>query len=80
VTDWVIAHLPDPRKMLVFYLANLVVWTVLTPIDMLWWRESVGWINFVSMWALVLGSWGMVAAVLAEIKADPAIEIPEVTP
>lgn len=74
--DWLICHMPDPRKVLVFDLLHLGVWLALVPFAVTVWSQSIPFVVFMSVWALVLGGLTRVAAVCAEIKADPAIEVP----
>lgn len=75
MADWLLAHLPDPRHVLVFQLAHLGLWLVLLPPSILIWRESVPYLVFISVWALIVAA-SNVASVLAEIKADPEVEVP----
>lgn len=74
--DWLLAHAPDPRHVFLFHLAHTALWVTLVAPSMLFWRDSVPYVVFMSIWALVLGSAANAAATLAEIKADPAIEVP----
>jgi hypothetical protein len=76
VIDWLLAHRPDPRKVLVFHLMDVTLWMLLTPPALIWWRESVVYLVLLSQGTAVVAALAGLAAHLADMRADPAIEVP----
>lgn len=54
--DRLIELAPTTRQMLVFSLTQLLMWVVLLPPSVLLWRDSVPYLVFISVWALVLSN------------------------
>jgi hypothetical protein len=48
----------------------LVVWGTLLVPSVLWWRDSIFWVNLMSWYAIVVSHWGALLAA----KADEAVE------
>lgn len=47
------------------------VWLMLVPPTVIWWRDSVPWISFMSIWAIVIthgGSWATIRAAREETE------------
>jgi hypothetical protein len=53
-----------------FHLAAMGVWALLVIPTLLWWRESILWIAFMSLWANLVGHWSAWDAARAEQKAE----------
>jgi hypothetical protein len=77
VLDWLLAHRPDPRKVLVFHLIDVTLWLVLTLPAVIWWRESVVYLVLLSQGTAVVAALAGMAGHLAEMQADPNVEIPD---
>lgn len=77
MTDWLLAHRPDPRKVLVFHLVDVALWLLLTPPAVIWWRESVVYLVLLSQGTAVVAALGAMAGHLAEMQADPDVELPD---
>jgi hypothetical protein len=74
VLDWLLAHRPDPRKVLVFHLMDVAICGVLTPPAVIWWRESVVYLVLLSQWTAVVAAIAAMAAHLADMRADPDVD------
>lgn len=61
----------SPRFWMWFHGANVIRWLVLAPIGMIWWRESVAFLVYVSLDTVVMGSVVGFGTALAARKADP---------
>lgn len=48
----------------------LVVWVLLIIPTLLWWRESVTWIVFMSLYAIIVSHAGAIEAALAKAQAE----------
>lgn len=44
-----------------------ITWTVLIIPSLLWWRHSIPWLVFLSMWALLATHWGAWQAARSEL-------------
>jgi hypothetical protein len=53
-----------------FHLVATAAWMVAVVPTVLWWRESILWIAFMSLWANVVGHWSAYQAARAEHAAD----------
>lgn len=51
------------------HLAMTGVWLVLLIPSLIWWRESVPWLVFMSVWANVAGHWSAYQGSRAEEKS-----------
>lgn len=69
--DWLIRKAPPARRILVFNLAQLAVWLLLIPPSILWWKESIVYVVFLSVSANVIGAVAATTAALADLAADP---------
>jgi Trk-type K+ transport system membrane component len=51
-------HLPSERTVATllrwFHLAAIFIWLALIPPTVLWWKNSIRWIGFMSIYALVM--------------------------
>lgn len=45
-------------------------WTATILPTLLWWRESILWVAFMSLYAIVVGHWGAYQAARAESQAE----------
>lgn len=56
-----------------FHAAATVAWIMLVIPSVLWWKESIPWIVFMSVWANVVGHWSSYQATAAQLEAkdDP---------
>lgn len=61
----------DPRFWMWFHGVNVARWLVLAPIGMIWWRNSVAFLVYVSLDTVVVGSVTGFGTALAARKADP---------
>jgi len=75
----------DLRKFMVAQLFAhfwiFVIFLVLTPATLLWWENSLPWLQFLSLFAIVwTGATGVAGAVAAlfALRADEAVETPSV--
>lgn len=60
-----------PPKFLVYYnLVMMILWALLVIPTLLWWRESIFWVAFMSLYANFVGHFGAWGAARAEHKAD----------
>ena len=53
-----------------FHLSAVVVWVLLIPPTLLWWRESILWVALMSIWANVVGHASAWQASRAEEEAE----------
>jgi hypothetical protein len=53
------------------HLTSAYIWLVLCIPGLLWWKESVPFLVFASLWANVVGHFSSAQAARAERKADP---------
>lgn len=49
-----------------FHLAAVFVWAILVIPTILWWRQSVPWVAFMSVWANLIAHFGAYMAARAE--------------
>lgn len=68
---WIKDVLTRPRTWLWYHATWSVVWSVLFPPAVTWWRDSVPFLMFVSMQTALGGALAGVAAALGGMKADP---------
>lgn len=61
----------QPRAQLWFNAVAAVVWAVLLPPALLWWRDSVPFLVLCSVYANLAGHLSGVAAAAGARKADP---------
>jgi hypothetical protein len=54
------------------HLTLTVVWTITVIPTMLWWRDSILWVAFLSVWANVASHWTGYQAARAEQAAGQA--------
>lgn len=67
---WPIDWLNDSQKLRRFHGYATVVWLGLVVPSVTVWRESIGWVVFMSVWANVAGHWSSWQAARAEQKAS----------
>jgi len=53
-----------------FHLSMMGVWALLAIPTVLWWRESILWVAFMSLYANFIGHFSAFDAARAEKKAD----------
>jgi hypothetical protein len=53
------------------HLILLVVWSALAVPTALWWRDSVAWVSFMSLYAIVSTHWAGYQA--AKVGEDPTV-------
>lgn len=68
--DWLIDHAPSARHLVVFNLVQWGIWLLLVPPTVLWWADSIPWLSFMSIAALVLAAFSALCASLAAMAAD----------
>jgi hypothetical protein len=61
----------NPRFWMWLHGINVLRWLVLAPIAMIWWRDSVPFLLYVSLDTVVMGSVIGYCTALAARKADP---------
>jgi hypothetical protein len=52
------------------HLALLIGWVMLIPPSIIWWRESIVWVVFMSHYACIVGHWGGLEAARVEVRQD----------
>ncbi len=52
------------------HAAQTVIWTALTVPSVLWWKESIPWLVFMSAWALVGSNWAAFQGAHGERQND----------
>jgi hypothetical protein len=65
--------LPHPSDRQV-HLALLFTWVVLLIPTIIWWRDSILWIAFMSLYAIITSHWGAYEAAKAKDIAEAARE------
>src|SRR5690348_10507926 len=56
-----------PEYAVWFHAASLLVWLIPgTVATLLWWSDSVVWVSWMSLYAIVIGHWSSVQAALAD--------------
>ena len=60
-----------PRAQFGFNVIMTVVWTAILVPGLIWWRESVPFLVFVSIYANIVGHFGAIAGSIAARKVDP---------
>lgn len=61
-----------------FHFWMIWVWAATLVPTLLWWRESLLWIAFMSLYAIVVGHWGAFQASHAEEKVIETVENAEI--
>ena len=61
---------PTPKFLVKLHLVMMVVWAVALIPTLLWWRESILWIAFLSLYANWIGHFSAWDAARAEMKVD----------
>jgi len=56
----------DARKLRRLHLALTLVWASLALPTLLWWKDSVAWVAWMSLYANVVGHWSANQAARAE--------------
>jgi hypothetical protein len=46
---------PNPRALATFHFVMMCVWTALVIPTVVWWRNSIAWIAFMSIYAIWVG-------------------------
>jgi hypothetical protein len=62
---------PSDRQV---HLIAVAIWVVLIIPTLIWWRTSILWIAFMSLYAIVTGHWGAYEAAKAKDLAEKAVE------
>lgn len=72
----------DPKTWARLHGSATVVWALLIPATVAWWRESVAWIALMSVWANFVGHFSGWQASRAERAANGSTSLPlgEATP
>jgi hypothetical protein len=52
-----------------FHLVMTIVWALLIPPTLLWWRDSILWVALMSLYANLIGHWSAYQAARAEHAA-----------
>lgn len=65
--------LPHPTDRQV-HLIGVAVWVVLIIPTMIWWRESILWVAFMSLYAIITSHWGAYEAAKAKDLAEEAVQ------
>jgi hypothetical protein len=55
-----------------FHLVATLAWCLLVVPTLLWWRQSILWVAFMSLYANMVGHWSAYQAARAESNADGA--------
>lgn len=53
-----------------FHLLLTMFWAVLAIPTMMWWRQSIAWVSFMSIYAIIVGHWSSYQAARAEEAAS----------
>lgn len=61
---------PKARHLARFHLVMMVVWSLLLVPTLLWWRESILWVAFMSLYANFVGHFSGWDAARAEDQAS----------
>lgn len=61
---------PRPRTLVRFHLFMTVAWALMTVPTLLWWRESILWVAFMSLYANFIGHFSAWDAARAEVQAE----------
>lgn len=61
---------PDPHTLVKFHFAMMVVWALMAIPTVLFWKSSILWVAFMSLWANFVGHFGAWDAARAEKAAD----------
>lgn len=56
------------------HLVLLSVWAVLLIPTLIWWRDSILWVAFMSLYAIVTSHWGAYEAAKAKDIAEKALD------
>lgn len=59
-----------PSLMRKFHAGAVVVWVLLIPPTLIWWKESILWVAMMSIWANIASHWSAFQAVGAEQEAN----------
>lgn len=68
--DWIIRHAPSARSVLAFNLGQLVIWLMLIPPSVLYWKDSIVYVVFLIVSANLIGAIAACTAALAELAAE----------
>lgn len=60
----------SPSVMRKFHAAAVVVWVLLIPPTLFWWKESILWVAMMSIWANIASHWSAFQATGAEQEAN----------
>lgn len=65
-------RIPDPKAatLVKFHFAMMVVWALMGIPTVLWWKQSILWVAFMSLWANVVGHFGAWDGARAEQAAS----------
>jgi hypothetical protein len=62
---------PSDRQV---HLILVVVWVLLIPPTIIWWRDSILWVAFMSLYAIITSHWGAYEAAKAKDLAEQAVD------
>jgi hypothetical protein len=62
---------PTDRQV---HLIAVGVWAVLIVPTLIWWRDSILWVAFMSLYAIITSHWGAYEAAKAKDLAEKAVE------
>jgi hypothetical protein len=62
---------PSDRQV---HIALVTVWVLLIIPTLIWWRTSILWIAFMSLYAIITGHWGAYEAAKAKDLAEDALD------
>lgn len=61
---------PAPRALVRFHMVMMIVWAVMFVPTVVWWRNSILWVAFMSLYANFVGHFSGWDAARAEVMAD----------
>jgi hypothetical protein len=62
---------PSDRQV---HLLLLFVWVLLLVPTIIWWRDSILWVAFMSLYAIITSHWGAYEAAKAKDIAEEALQ------
>jgi hypothetical protein len=62
---------PTDRQV---HLIAVGIWVLLIIPTIIWWKDSILWVAFMSLYAIVTGHWGAYEAAKAKDIAEEAVE------
>ena len=65
---------PKPRSLVRFHFAMMNVWALLVIPTVIWWKESILWVAFMSLYANFVGHFSGWDAARAEVSAADSEE------